>query len=152
VPTSSDSSTPFPHAVGTAHPDPQSPALPRRLSGRPLDALRTQRAAVQRIEEALVAGHARVLLVGPTGSGKSTWLRHWAERGLGKAWEGTGALPEGGALLVDDVDRLEAPARRMLARALPSRPVVLALDATLPAPGKEIDGRRHGSRRRLGRR
>jgi hypothetical protein len=101
---------------------------------------------VQRIEEALAAGHARVLLVGATGSGKSTWLRHWAERGLGRAWEGTGPIPELGAVLVDDVDRLEAPARRMLARALPSRSVVLALDASLPAPGKEIDGRRvHGS-------
>ena len=124
-----------------------APGLPRRLSGRALDALRTQRGAVQRIEEALSAGHpTRVLLVGATGSGKSTWLRHWAERGLGMAWEGTGPLPETGAVLVDDVDRLEAPARRTLARALETRSVVLTLDATLPAPGKEIDGRRvHGS-------
>jgi hypothetical protein len=124
-----------------------APVLPRRLSGRALEALRTQRSAVQRIEEELSAGHAtRVLLVGATGSGKSTWLRHWAERGLGTAWEGSGPLPETGAVLVDDVDRLEAPARRLLARALESRSVVLTLDATLPAPGKEIDGRRvHGS-------
>ena len=142
---------PLPRALGgaspgaAAHQDPEGLALPRRLSGR-LEALRTQRGAVQRIEEALAAGHARVLLVGATGSGKSTWLRHWAERGLGRAWEGTGPIPELGAVLVDDVDRLEAPARRMLARALPSRSVVLALDASLPAPGKEIDGRRvHGS-------
>ena len=120
--------------------------LPRRLAGGALEALRTQRGSAQRIEEALAAGHARVLLVGPTGSGKSTWLRHWAERGLGSAWDGTGSLPEEGALLVDDVDRLEPPARRALARALPTRSVVLSLDATLPAPGKEIDGRRvHGS-------
>jgi hypothetical protein len=124
-----------------------APVLPRRLSGRALEALRTQRNAVQRIEEALSAGHAtRVLLVGATGSGKSTWLRHWAERGLGTAWEGTGPLPETGAVLVDDVDRLEAPARRLLARALETRSVVLTLDATLPAPGREIDGRWvHGS-------
>ena len=124
-----------------------APVLPRRLSGRALEALRTQRHAVQRIEEALSAGHpTRVLLVGATGSGKSTWLRHWAERGLGTAWEGTGPLPEAGAVLVDDVDRLEAPARRLLARTLETRSVVLTLDATLPAPGKEIDGRRvHGS-------
>ncbi|RPH70071.1 MAG: hypothetical protein EHM78_12770 [Myxococcaceae bacterium] len=104
--------------------------------------LPTQAEAVSRIEAALVAGHARVLLVGAAGSGKSTWLHTWALRGLGTAWDGTLALPEHGALLVDDVDRLEPAARRQLARVLRSRPVVLALDATLPEPEHHVGGRR----------
>jgi hypothetical protein len=104
--------------------------------------LRTQAEAVTRIEAALVAGHARVLLVGAAGSGKTTWLRTWAARGLGTAWDGTVPLPEHGPLLVDDVDRLEPAARRHLARVLPTRPVVLALDATLPEPEHQVGGRR----------
>ena len=39
-------------------------------------------------------------------------------------------------------DRLEPAARHQLARMLPSRPVVLALDATLPEPEHEVGGRR----------
>jgi hypothetical protein len=105
-------------------------------------ALPTQADAVRRIESALAAGHARVLLVGAAGSGKSTWLHAWASRGLGTAWDGTDPLPEHGAVLVDDVDRLEPAARRQLARALRNRPVVLALDATLPEPEQEVGGRR----------
>ena len=105
-------------------------------------ALPTQLEAVTRIEAALVAGHARVLLVGAAGSGKSTWLQTWASRGLGTAWEGTEPLPGSGAVLVDDVDRLEPAARRQLGRVLRSRTVVLALDATLPEPEQEVGGRR----------
>jgi hypothetical protein len=104
--------------------------------------LPTQVDAVARIEAALAAGHARVLLVGAAGSGKSTWLRTWAGRGLGTAWDGILPIPEHGPLLVDDVDRLEAAARRQLARVLPTRPVVLALDATLPEPEQQVGGRR----------
>ncbi len=105
-------------------------------------ALPTQADAVRRIESALAAGHARVLLVGAAGSGKSTWLHAWASRALGTAWDGTDRLPDYGAVLVDDVDRLEPAARRQLARALRNRPVVLALDATLPEPEQEVGGRR----------
>lgn len=104
--------------------------------------LPTQAEAVRRIESALAAGHARVLLVGAAGSGKSTWLSTWASHGLGTAWDGTEPLPEHGAVLVDDVDRLEPGARRQLARVLRSRAVVLALDATLPEPEQEVGGRR----------
>ncbi|HEY1904639.1 MAG TPA: hypothetical protein VGG91_01275, partial [Myxococcaceae bacterium] len=104
--------------------------------------LPTQVEAVARIEAALAAGHARVLLVGAAGSGKSTWLRTWAGRGLGTAWDGILPIPEHGPLLVDDVDRLEPAARRQLARVLPTRPVVLALDATLPEPEQQVAGRR----------
>ena len=107
-----------------------------------VEPLPTQAEAVARIETALVAAHARVLLVGAAGSGKSTWLQAWALRGLGTAWDGSGPLPEHGALLVDDVDRLEVAARRQLARVLRSRPVVLALDATLPEPEHRVGGRR----------
>ncbi len=106
------------------------------------EALPTQVDAVGRIEAALAAGHARVLLVGAAGSGKSTWLHTWATRGLGTAWDGTLPVPEHGPLLVDDVDGLEPGARRQLARVLPSRPVVLALDATLPEPEHRVGGRR----------
>jgi hypothetical protein len=109
--------------------------------GRP-EPLPTQTEAVTRIEAALAAGHARVLLVGSAGSGKSTWLHAWAARALGTAWDGTLPIPEHGALLVDDVDGLEAAARRQLARVLGTRPVVLALDATLPEPEHEVGGRR----------
>jgi hypothetical protein len=107
-----------------------------------LEALPTQVEAVARIEAALAAGHARVLLVGAAGSGKSTWLHTWAARGLGTAWDGTLPVPEHGPLLVDDVDGLEPGARRQLARVLPSCPVVLALDATLPEPEHRVGGRR----------
>ena len=110
-----------------------------QLSPEPLP---TQAEAVTRIEAVLAAGHARVLLVGAAGSGKSTWLRTWATRGLGTGWDGTPPIPEHGPLLVDDVDRLEPAARHQLARMLPSRPVVLALDATLPEPEHEVGGRR----------
>ena len=103
--------------------------------------LATQAEAVARIESALAAGHARVLLVGAAGSGKSTWLQAWAGRGLGTAWDGVEPLPEHGAILVDDVDRLDAAARRQLARVLRSRPVVLALDASLPEPAQTVGGR-----------
>jgi ClpX C4-type zinc finger len=104
--------------------------------------LATQAEAVARIESALAAGHARVLLVGAAGSGKSTWLQAWATRRLGTAWDGVEPLPEHGAVLVDDVDRLDGGARRQLARVLRTRPVVLALDATLPEPAQEVGGRR----------
>ena len=132
-------------APGSARPGPgrgpRSSAQPGLGEVRP-EPLPTQAEAVSRIETALTAGHARVLLVGAAGSGKSTWLHTWALRGLGTAWEGALPLPEHGALLVDDVDRLEPAARRQLARVLRSRPVVLALDATLPEPEHEVGGRR----------
>jgi len=115
--------------------------LASRAETRP-QPLPTQAEAVARIEAALAAGHARVLLVGAAGSGKSTWLRIWAGRGLGTAWDGVLPIPEHGPLLVDDVDRLESAARRQLARVLPTRPVVLALDATLPEPEQQVGGRR----------
>jgi len=118
------------------------PGAHREAAGQGLEALPTQVEAVARIEAALAAGHARVLLVGAAGSGKSTWLHTWAARGLGTAWDGTLPVPEHGPLLVDDVDGLEPGARRQLARVLPSRPVVLALDATLPEPEHRVGGRR----------
>jgi len=123
-----------------------SEALPestvRRARAATHEALPTQVDAVARIEAALAAGHARVLLVGPAGSGKSTFLQLWASRGLGTPWDGSEPMAEQGAILVDDVDRLEPAALRQLARVLRSRPVVLALDATLPEPGEEVGGRR----------
>ncbi len=120
----------------------EPPAARARAAEAGPAVLPTQLEAVTRIEAALAAGHARVLLVGAAGSGKSTWLQTWASRGLGTAWDGTEPLPESGAVLVDDVDRLEPAARRQLARMLRSRAVVLALDATLPEPEQEVGGRR----------
>jgi len=120
----------------------EPPAARARAAEAGPAALPTQLEAVTRIEAALVAGHARVLLVGAAGSGKSTWLQAWASRGLGTAWDGTEPLPGSGAVLVDDVDRLEPAARRQLARVLRSRTVVLALDATLPEPEQQVGGRR----------
>ena len=131
-----EDSAPTPEHEGVP---PAAPGTPARGSAHPLP---TQAEAVTRIEGALAAGHARVLLVGAAGSGKSTWLQTWAARGLGTAWDGTLPLPEHGPLLVDDVDRLEPAARRQLARVLGTRPVVLALDATLPEPEHEVGGRR----------
>jgi hypothetical protein len=147
--------TPVPGPIPLGGPDALEPAgslpgpeqeggpapAPRSRTGAPA-ALPTQAEAVARIEAALAAGHARVLLVGAAGSGKSTWLQTWAARGLGTAWDGTLPIPEHGPLLVDDVDGLEPAARRQLARVLPTRPVVLALDATLPEPEHRVGGRR----------
>jgi len=131
-------------AMPGAHREPPGPgsAPTSRDDVAGLEALPTQVDAVARIEAALAAGHARVLLVGAAGSGKSTWLQTWAARGRGTAWDGTLPIPEHGPLLVDDVDRLEPAARRQLARVLPTRPVVLALDATLPEPEHRVGGRR----------
>ena len=131
-------SSPVPHRTG-------SPGVRVEAAGAvaaQAEPLPTQVEAVARVEAALAAGHARVLLVGAAGSGKSTWLRTWAGRGLGTAWDGILPIPEHGPLLVDDVDRLEPSARRQLARVLPTRPVVLALDATLPEPEQQVGGRR----------
>jgi len=121
---------------------PESTARRARATEIGVEALPTQAEAVARIESALAAGHARVLLVGPAGSGKSTFLQIWASRGLGTAWDGAEPMPEHGAVLVDDVDRLDPAARRQLTRVLRTRPVVLAIDATLPDPEQEVGGRR----------
>ena len=129
----------FDSARGASSPVQHRTESPRAAQAEPLP---TQVEAVARIEAALAAGHARVLLVGAAGSGKSTWLRTWAGRGLGTAWDGILPLPEHGPILVDDVDRLEPSARRQLARVLPTRAVVLALDATLPEPEQQVGGRR----------
>jgi hypothetical protein len=138
------SASQIPNRTGTSGP---LPAWDTKVGSRHAEEVRpeplpAQAEAVKRIEAALAAGHARVLLVGAAGSGKTTWLHTWASRGLGTSWDGTEALPEHGALLVDDVDRLEPSARRQLARVLRTRPIVLALDATLPEPGEKVGGRR----------
>src|SRR5262249_13255104 len=136
-----------PQARSEGEPTPRAPDIALRVAPGPMasdsvrgtafeirnrpEPLPTQAEAVRRIQAALGAGHARVLLVGAAGSGKTTWLQTWASRGLGTAWDGSEPLPEHGPLLVDDVDQLEAAARRQLARVLGTRTVVLALDATL---------------------
>ena len=121
---------------------PESTVRRARAAELAVEPLPTQAEAVARIESALAAGPARVLLVGPAGRGKSTYLQIWASRGLGTSWDGAEPMPVHGAVLVDDVDHLDPAARRQLTRALRTRPVVLALDATLPDPEEEVGGRR----------
>jgi hypothetical protein len=79
-----------------------------------------QAAARALLERGLQAGVQRVLLVGPEGCGKSTWLQALAEEGRGVLM-GPSALesaPLGTALLVEDVDRLSAEEQASLAAFL----------------------------------
>lgn len=69
-----------------------------------------QAAARRLLEQGLQAGLRRVLLVGPEGCGKSTWLQALAEEGRGVLVRPSTleSAPMGTALLVEDVDRLSA--------------------------------------------
>lgn len=108
-----------------------APSSPATLVG--------QEAAQALLERALSAPAARVLLLGPEGSGKSTWVRSQVHAGravLGAA--DSPVAPRAGALLVfEDVDRLTPEVHAALASWLAANPacrVLLTARGEAPAP------------------
>ncbi|HET9452409.1 MAG TPA: ClpX C4-type zinc finger protein, partial [Aggregicoccus sp.] len=97
-------------AVPVPHAPPREPVpAPLPLVG--------QEAAQELLERALSQGARRILVLGPEGSGKSTWMR--ALVAAGRAVPGDPARLEtpapGNVLVLEDVDRLAAPAQEALA-------------------------------------
>ncbi|WP_395805100.1 ClpX C4-type zinc finger protein [Archangium minus] len=64
--------------------------------------------ARERLERGLETGVRRMLLLGPEGSGKSTWIRELVEQGRGVlvSSDSLDRAPADAVLLVEDVDRL----------------------------------------------
>ncbi|MGZ3457990.1 MAG: ClpX C4-type zinc finger protein [Archangium sp.] len=99
-----------------------------------------QAAARESLERGLEAGVRRMLLLGPEGSGKSTWLRALVEQGRGvlvtpDAFE---RAPVGAVLLVEDVDRLPPAVQASLGAFLarhPERTVLMTTRGDAAAPG-----------------
>ncbi len=87
----------------------RAPALQRLVSVE----LVGREQAREVLERGLDAGVRRVLLLGPEGSGKSTWMRALVEQGRGVLVtpESLDRAPVDAMLLVEDVDRL-APAEQ----------------------------------------
>ena len=112
-----------PSAGATAPPVKALPAVPvERLVG--------QAEATQSLESALSAGARLMLILGPPGCGKSSYLGELVSRGLGSFDLAEGAK----ALLIDaDADATQAPFERLEATWLgATRPVVLAIRGTAP--------------------
>ncbi|HZH16001.1 MAG TPA: ClpX C4-type zinc finger protein [Archangium sp.] len=78
--------------------------------------------AREALERGLDAGVRRVLLLGPEGSGKSTWMRALVEQGRGVLVtpESLDRAPVDAMLIVEDVDRL-APAEQVSLSAFLTR-------------------------------
>ncbi|WP_434389687.1 ClpX C4-type zinc finger protein [Melittangium boletus] len=126
---------------------PAVPVLrPRAVSRRVEEAaLLGQDAAREALARGLAGGARRLLLLGPEGAGKSTWLRELARQGRGEfapleALEhasGDADLP----LFVEDVDRLPAAAQAALEGFLtrqPRRTVVLSCRGGAVARGPSL--------------
>jgi hypothetical protein len=95
-----------------------------------------QASAREQLERALEAGVRHVLVLGPEGSGKSTWMRALAEQGRGVI-----GLPEtldraslDAALLVEDVDRLPFEEQLALGAFLARHPERTVLMTARGAP------------------
>jgi hypothetical protein len=119
-----------------------APVVPRARVVRPLPfELVGQESARAGLERGLEAGLRHVLLLGPEGSGKSTWLRALAEQGRGVLGflSAVDNAPAELALLVEDVDRLPPADQAALAAFLarhPERTVVMtARGASAKASG-----------------
>jgi len=132
-----------------------APAVPRARVLRPVTfELVGQESARASLERGLEAGLRQVLLLGPEGSGKSTWMRALVEQGRGVLGflSAVDNAPAEVALLVEDVDRLP-PAEQsalaaflarhpertvvMTARGLPAKasgPVLVSDSGRLPVP------------------
>ncbi|QRK07083.1 hypothetical protein JQX13_44705 [Archangium violaceum] len=105
---------------------PVAPAARRTpVSRSPVSfALVGQAAARESLERGLEAGVRRVLLLGPEGSGKSTWMRELVEQGRG-VLVGPDSLeraPADAVLLVEDVDRLPPSEQSALGAFLARHP------------------------------
>ncbi|AKJ04576.1 ClpX C4-type zinc finger protein [Archangium gephyra] len=96
----------------------QAPAPQRPVSVELVGQVRAR----EGLERGLEAGVRRVLLLGPEGSGKSTWMRALVEQGRGVLVtpESLDRAPVEAVLLVEDVDRL-APAEQVSLSAFLSR-------------------------------
>jgi hypothetical protein len=103
-----------------------------------------QDAAQALLVRALQAGVRRLLILGPEGTGKSTWVRALEEQGRGVRIlpEALERAPVGSVLLLEDVDRLppelQASLSAFLARS-PERTVVLTARGQLSAPALVIE-------------
>jgi len=103
-----------------------------------------QDAAQALLVRALQAGVRRLLILGPEGTGKSTWVHALEEQGRGVRVlpEALERAPMGGVLLLEDVDRLspelQASVSAFLSR-FPERTVLLTARGQLPAPALVIE-------------
>jgi hypothetical protein len=103
-----------------------------------------QDAAQALLARALRAGVRRLLLLGPEGTGKSTWVRALEEQGRGVRIlpESLERAPVGSVLLLEDVDRLspegQASLSAFLARS-PDRTVILTAQGQLSAPALVLE-------------
>ncbi|HEX8820302.1 MAG TPA: ClpX C4-type zinc finger protein [Archangium sp.] len=118
-----------------------APPLPRPRVVRPITfGLVGQESARASLERALETGVRHVLLLGPEGSGKSTWMRALAEQGRGVLGSSSDVdnAPLDVALLVEDVDRLPPAEQTALAAFLarhPERTVVMTARGHAATPG-----------------
>ncbi|MFY0523382.1 ClpX C4-type zinc finger protein [Archangium gephyra] len=109
-----------------------APALSVRapVSQRPVSVERVGREqAREALERGLEAGVRRVLLLGPEGSGKSTWMRALVEQGRGVLVtpESLDRAPVDAVLLVEDVDRLAVAEQVSLSAFLARHPACTVL-------------------------
>jgi hypothetical protein len=112
-----------------------------RVVSRPVSfELVGQEAAREGLERGLEAGVRRMLLLGPEGSGKTTWMRALAEQGRGVlvTADSLDRAPVDAVLLVEDVDRLSPPEQASLGAFLArhsERTVLMTARGAPAAPG-----------------
>ncbi|HYO52135.1 ClpX C4-type zinc finger protein [Archangium sp.] len=99
-----------------------------------------QEPAREGLERGLEAGVRRVLVLGPEGSGKSTWMRVLVEQGRGVLVtpDSLDRAPVDALLLVEDVDRLPPAEQSSLSAFLarhPERTVLMTARGDPAAPG-----------------
>jgi hypothetical protein len=116
-----------------------APAVPRARVIRPATfELVGQQSARANLERGLEAGMRHVLLLGPEGSGKSTWMRALVEQGRGVLGflSAVDNAPAEVALLVEDVDRLPPADQAALAAFLARHPERTVVMTARGAPAK----------------
>ncbi|MCY1077572.1 ClpX C4-type zinc finger protein [Archangium lansingense] len=88
-----------------------------------------QALAREALERGLEAGVRRVLLLGPEGAGKSTWMRGFVEQGRGVIVtpDSLDRAPVDSVLLVEDVDRLPPAEQAALSTFLVRHPACTVL-------------------------
>jgi hypothetical protein len=95
-----------------------------------------QAQAREELERGLEAGVRRVLLLGPEGSGKSTWMRVLGEQGRGVLVtpESLDRAPVDAVLLVEDVDQLAPVEQASLSAFLSRHPACTVVMTARGAP------------------
>jgi hypothetical protein len=116
------------------------PHAPARAPTPAAMALVGQEGAQGLLERALAGGARRILVLGPEGSGKSTWVRALVAEG--RAVLADAAAPEapapGAVLVLEDVDRLGAPAQEALAGWLESQSALTVLLTARAEPAAPV--------------